>query len=130
MRASEQSQTADSENFDQDGRIRRPELLPEFTCLVRRAISVQHGSLTVRQYEKLRRQFFLAKEPVSSPMFGWAIGNELLLHRALAREGVSVRVEATKSLHPYRLSNTGLRRLGEIETKIKRTQKRAEKTKV
>jgi hypothetical protein len=127
MAPAKQSQWMIPDDLDQDGRIRGPELLPEFSRLVRRAISVQHGSLTTGQFEKLEMQFFKARQPMGSPIFGWAIGNELMLRQALAREGVTVRVKATRPLHPYRLSKTGLKRLDEIEAKINRAQQRAEK---
>jgi hypothetical protein len=94
-----------------------------FQQLVRRAKSVQHGSLTTMQYRKLESAFFKARQPIGSPMFGWAIGNKVMLRRALFEEGIGIRPVQVPKLHRYKLTQSGMKRLTEIEKKIDRNRK-------
>jgi hypothetical protein len=103
---------------DESLRIPSPKLLPKFQELVRWARRFQHGSLTARQYDGLQAAFMKARYPIGSPMFGWYYTNRLMLLKALVDEGVFIRREPSQRLHPFRLTQSGTKRLSEIERKI------------
>lgn len=65
----------------------------------------------------------VAREPITDPLFGWYIANEIILRRALDQAGITVRAERFPKPHRYRLGGSGIKRLSEIEAKIIDTKK-------
>jgi hypothetical protein len=91
--------------------------------LVELAKSRQHGSITEKQYVRLRRQY-LGLTPPTAPLFGWYYGRTAELRAALIAHGVRIRSVTPQRLHRYKLAGTGIGSMDEIDSKIRKSQER------
>src|SRR5262245_54683224 len=101
----------------------RADDFPALLSLVKLAKSRQHGSITPNQLVRLERQY-LRVQPLTSPLFGWYYRHRTEVRRVLAEHGVTTRPTKTKRPHRYKLVQTGIAGLAEIEGKIARAQAR------
>jgi len=93
--------------------------------LVQLATARQHGSITRRQYDRLRRKYLSTRpKPSGGLVMAWFYHHGYQLKSQLAAHGVTIRPEKARRPHLFKLLVRGFHRLGEIERKIEKSRKR------
>ena len=100
-----------------------PESFRQFSALVKRAKSFQHGSITQHQFTRLLGSILAAQER-TSPLVGWCYINRHYLRQALFKAGIAIRKDKFRNPSRFKTKETGFGRIVEIEHKIQKKIKR------
>jgi hypothetical protein len=92
---------------------------PFFRRLVMLAKNRQHSSLTPNQYHVMLRTYLALQPRGESGMMNWYYANQWRLRQALVQEQITIRSPVHQTLHRFKLKESGLSRLTELEEKIK-----------
>jgi hypothetical protein len=92
---------------------------PFFRRLVALVKNRQHSSLTSNQYRVMMRTYLAIQPRGDSAMMNWYYANQWRLRQALVQEQITIRSPVHRPLHRFKLTESGLTRLTELDEKIK-----------